>query len=834
MKKFVSFLLTVCIILCVCVPATAENTQSDTKGVSISAENYYKTEDVIKAAPLTFEATVYVPSGTVFPSSNAAPIIGNYRDIGATVYLTKWNNPRIVFSYYNVNGKQEEATHTFTKVALSNDKWEHFAIVYDPDENVLICYVNGVSKQTLSVTPNTSDGTYCYSTNDPYFIGKDHRTAYGYANDNFFPAKIRTITLYSDVRTATEVTADVVAADLSDENIICDYNFDDKYNKRVEDNSPNNYDLWCPLVPETYQLEGVETNLFNYYEMEDTLTSLPLTFEASIYLPSDAVYPSEGAIIGNYRDIGATVYVNNWKNPRIKYRYYNENGVAAEKIETFTKIGLATDKWVHLTIVYNPTDNTLLCYVDGILKQTLSVAPNTADGTYVYAPESPLLIGKDKRREYNYESEAFFAGRIRSITLFSDVRTAEEIAADTESVNTKADGIIAHYSFDDAYLTDVKDKTANGYDLRFAAKYVKENTELKDYAYSFAIIGDTQNLNERHPENFPLIYDYIIENAESKKIAHVFGLGDITNSSTDEEWALAKEQISRLNGVVDYSLVRGNHDSIQKFNEYFGKDSDSGYYEQLAGWCEAQKSVENEYSDTDGITNSYRYFTAGDIDYLVINLDYGVDDTALLWAEEIVKSHPNHNIIISTHGYLTEDGTTLDYNDSGAPTSHGTYTNNGQTFWEKLISKYSNIVMVLSGHIDSDYIVMNQSKGINGNTVSSFLINPQGMDYQSPGVGMVAMFYFSEDGKTVQVEYYSTVNEGYWLKENFYTFNIDKVEPRYGDVNDDAAVNVLDLIRLKKLMAQIDVKYNKRTTDVNIDKVIDINDLAALRIKLIN
>lgn len=822
MKKFIACLLTFCLTLGVCITTTAENSASPKDGgVEISAENYYKMEKTLSALPKTFEATIYVPK-EYYETVDADYIFSNYRDTGMYLKINKWGQPMLFYNYELPSGIDETRVSIyFDKCNVMTGDWAHLAITYESSTKTFYCYLNGEFKQSIQTT-----GDIDYAPNSPFFIGKDNRIAHGWKEEAYFKGRIKSLSMFSDFRTAEEIKNDFTRVDTTDENIICDYIFDGMYNKRVEDNSANNCNLWCPPVS-----NGVETDIFNYYEMENTLDSLPLTYEANIYIPSYANLPDkyEGAIIGNYRDIGATVYINKWKNPRIKYCYCDSSGKIKEIIHTFTKIGLAENKWLHLAIVYSPEDKTLMCYVDGVLKETLSISPPTPDGTYVYAPESAFFIGKDRRREHNFANEAFFVGRIRSITLFSDIRTAEEIAADKDYVDSKTDGIMAHYILDDAALSDVKDQTANGNDLKFAAKYVKENDQLKDYAYSFAIIGDTQNLNERHPENFPLIYDFIVNNAKSKKIAHVFGLGDITNSNTDKEWALAKTQISRLNGVVDYSLVRGNHDSIECFNKYFGKDSDSGYYNQLAGWCEAQKSQENKYSDTDGITNSYRYFTAGDIDYLVVNLDYGVDDTALLWAEEIIKTHPNHNVIINTHAYLTSDGTTLDDNDMHSPTTHGTYTNNGQTYWEKLISKYSNIVMVLSGHIDSDYILMNQSEGEHGNTVTSFLINPQGMDYQDPGVGMVAMFYFSKDGKTVQVEYYSTVNNAYWLKENLYTFNIDKVDPLYGDVNDDAKVNIIDLIRLKKVLAKAEVKYNKRTSDCNIDKLIDAYDLITIR-----
>ncbi len=818
MKKLLACFLTFCTVLGLCVvPTVAETTDTlADEGVSISAENYYKMEKTLSALPQTFETTIYIPKD-YYETVDSNYIFSNYRDTGMYLKINKWGQPMLYYNYELESGGDEKRVDIwFDKCNVMTGDWAHLAITYEPSTKTFYCYLNGVFKQSITTT-----GDISYAPNSPFFIGKDNRTAHGWKEDVFFQGKIKSLSMFSDFRTAEEIANDYKAVDTTDENIICDYNFDGMYNKRVEDNSSNNYDLWCPPVS-----NGVETNIFNFYEMEDTLSALPLTYEANIYIPSDVTLPSEGALIGNYRDIGATVYINNWKNPRIKYSYYNASGAKKETTLTFTKIGLATDKWIHLAIVYNPTDNTLLCYVDGTLKQTLTLdTPSTADGTYVYAPESPFFIGKDKRREYNYANEAFFPGRIRSVTLFSDVRTAEEIACDKDYVDSKADGIMAHYILDGAYLSDVKDQTANGNDLKFVAKYVEENTELKDYAYSFAILGDTQNLNEHHAENFPLLFDYILDNAESKKIAHVFAVGDITNSNTETEWQLASDQYARLNGVVDYSVTRGNHDgpeNPENFNKYFGEGTvHSNQYEGFYT------------GNDDGICNTWRTFTAGDIDYLVINIDYGTTDDVLLWAEEIVKTHPNHNVIINTHAYLTTDGTTLDDDDNGSPTTHGTYTNNGQTYWEKLVSKYSNIVMVLSGHIDSEYIVMNQSKGENGNTVSSFLINPQGMDYQAPGVGMVAMFYFSKDGKTVQVEYYSTVNKGYWLKENFYTFTMDKVEPRYGDVNDDACIDVLDLIRLKKALAKMDVKYNNRTADCNIDKLLDVNDLTDLRRKLL-
>ena len=61
--------------------------------------------------------------------------------------------------------------------------------------------------------------------------------------------------------------------------------------------------------------------------------------------------------------------------------------------------------------------------------------------------------------------------------------------------------------------------------------------------------------------------------------------------------------------------------------------------------------------------------------------------------------------------------------------------------------------MVLSGHDPYANIAFRQDRGVNGNLVSQFLVDPQSMDVK---LGMVCMLYFSEDGEDVSVEWIST------------------------------------------------------------------------------
>ena len=317
---------------------------------------------------------------------------------------------------------------------------------------------------------------------------------------------------------------------------------------------------------------------------------------------------------------------------------------------------------------------------------------------------------------------------------------------------------------------------ADSYAQNFSWFDTNENA-MENYAYSFAIVGDTQILNMDDymsrtpgsklydtydaPTNYmATLYDWIVANSDSKNIAHVFGLGDITDDNTNLEWEIAKEQIGKLDGVVPYSLVRGNHDGSDKYNGAFA--GNSAYTEQFEGFYTAGK-----------LENSYKRFTVGNTKYLAITLDNGAKDDVLAWAGSIIERYPDHKVIITTHAYLSEDGDTLHSGDADTPSKNGEEYNDGNEMWDKLVSKYENIFLVMSGHIDADYLVCTQSLGENGNTVTQLLVDPQGLDEEVGSTGMVTMLYFSEDGETVSVETYSTVRNQYFAKENQFTISVE-------------------------------------------------------------
>lgn len=112
--------------------------------------------------------------------------------------------------------------------------------------------------------------------------------------------------------------------------------------------------------------------------------------------------------------------------------------------------------------------------------------------------------------------------------------------------------------------------------------------------------------------------------------------------------------------------------------------------------------------------------------------------------------------------------------------------------WDKLVSKHKNIFLVLSGHDPCSDVVTTQTKGVHGNTVTQMLIDPQGVDSGLGATGMVAMLYFSNDGKTITVENYSTVKEQFYLSTNQYTIDIsDWVEGSEAEGENSGDIGVI-------------------------------------------
>ena len=495
------------------------------------------------------------------------------------------------------------------------------------------------------------------------------------------------------------------------------------------------------------EVEGMSVEANDKYPINKVFEKAPLTYEAWISLPKDA--GRAGVIIGNYA--GSTACANFEITTNGRPRLYVIEFSSGEKTVhdiTFKEIDVRKDEMVHVAIVHDPEKSNTYCYVNGELKSTIAGVLNISQEVCQYT----YMLAGDRRGG----NGQYFKGNIGEVALYSDVRSAEEIKADMNKIDSSDSELLVWYDTFEQVGDRIEDLSGNGYTVTRTVKWVENKAPVTDYAYSFCVVGDTQVVAKNYPDKLSCIYDWIIENKDEKKIEFVFGLGDITDKNTDAEWTAAKEQISKMNGVLPYSLIRGNHDGTAKLNEYFAKPE---YMSQFGGFYEPNR-----------IDNSWRTFSVCGNDYLLITLDYCASDTLLNWAAGIIEKHPEHKVIITTHAYLFRDGTTLDVNDVCPPNASGSNDgarNNGDQMWDKLISKYENIFLVLSGHDPCENVIATQTKGVHGNTVTQMLIDPQGVDSAEGATGMVAMLYFSND-----VEQYSTVHGKHYMNTSQFALTL--------------------------------------------------------------
>ena len=511
--------------------------------------------------------------------------------------------------------------------------------------------------------------------------------------------------------------------------------------------------------------DGLSFTKSTYFKLDDKLSKNPLTIEADICV-NPSVTERSGAIFGNYLGLEKDEFLFEIYENGVPRFWYVDAGGNAKDIR-FTQVDVRTGEWIHIAVSFDIENAVVSLYLDGQLAQSVAVTTDMSSNIPAYG----FVVGGDGRSG----NGNYFKGKIKSLAVYSDVRTAAELADSAKNgVDSDAEDILLHYVLNPkSGEADIKDLSPNGFDI--AKEWLDSYESDFDYAYSFAVVGDTQWLSKYAPAKLEGIYDWILENQESKKIAHIFGLGDITEdwntAGKEQEWIRAYRYISKLDGKISYSLVRGNHDESKYFLKYFANET---YMSQFDGFI-----AEGD------IRNSYMLFTIGETDYLFLTLDFGAGDEMLAWANEVVLSYPNHRVIVTTHGYQGFDGNRIapensnkwsgtaaanDVDSSVGNNARG--YNDGQQIWDKFISKHPNIFLVMCGHTPFEDVINLQTKGDHGNIVNQMVIDPQWMDPQKGGVGMVAMLYFSEDGTQMAVEWISTDTGKYYQEQNQFVLDL--------------------------------------------------------------
>jgi hypothetical protein len=224
------------------------------------------------------------------------------------------------------------------------------------------------------------------------------------------------------------------------------------------------------------------------------------------------------------------------------------------------------------------------------------------------------------------------------------------------------------------------------------------------------------------PDRIEMFYTqmrWVVRQKDSLNIPFVCHVGDMVNCDNLSHWEIASRGFKVLDSAgVAYAITLGNHDTeavgvnsgsaapgnvnqnlrkTTKFNTYFPVSR----FKAQGGRYEEGKS-----------DNAYYTFKAGGLNWMVISLEFCARKGPVDWADMVVASHPNYNVIILTHYFLNPNG------DIGE-TNAGYGDLSPMEIYNQLIVKYPNILLVLCGH---NYISSwRNDRGENGNRIYQIL-----------------------------------------------------------------------------------------------------------------
>jgi PKD repeat protein len=280
--------------------------------------------------------------------------------------------------------------------------------------------------------------------------------------------------------------------------------------------------------------------------------------------------------------------------------------------------------------------------------------------------------------------------------------------------------------------------------------------------FTFMVLPDTQNYTSA-AANRPIMgrqTQWIVDSRARLNTAFVAQVGDLVGVETNAtQWQAASGAMATLDAAgVPNAVLPGNHDlnlatgAGTLYQQYFPVSRYAG-----ASWNSATASYggylgQNQFGadpvDRQNL-DSYNLFTAGGMDFLLLNLEFNTPDYVINWAKKVLAAYPNRRAIVSTHSYVDVSGglsAQMDRGDGG---------NSPAQLWSKLIAPSCSIFLVVSGHFHAGDLSEARRTDTNacGGTVQEVL-----SDYQeriNGGNGWLRYYTFKPSTNEIRAVTYS-------------------------------------------------------------------------------
>lgn len=495
-----------------------------------------------------------------------------------------------------------------------------------------------------------------------------------------------------------------------------------------------------------------------FYQLTDKISASPDSFEAWVKLPA----LSGGGDL--FTDYSSRIYWRINLNGKFEFKWNNE------AVHTFADTqNLADGEWHHIALVRTDTEFTY--YLDGEVEGVFE-GPTTAF-------TSPITYNVGSTNRYDYVNP--FEGYVKQVTLYEGAISQERILSDMQTTEITEDGvdaeILGNWNLGDYWTERVISSTVVDSpvaELYTFDKFMNADYSFGEYDYTFAIFPDIQIMTNYNPTLLNNQIQWLVNKKEEMNVQFAMFVGDLSDYGQREElYVIASQAMSKLDNVIPYCFVPGNHDyddnASTRNQVYFNRHFPYSKHSQLPGFG-------GSYQEGTMTNNYYTFDVGNGIKYLVINLEYKPRLSVLRWANVIAEAHPDHRVIMNTHSYLTGAG------DFSGGASVGNEGNGGITIFNEFLVNHRNVFMGVGGHENNDTAYHRVEYGVHGNKILSMLCDVQVSTYKGNGcLDVFLLVHVNEAKKTMTCLYYSPMREKVFnLQGQFQLSFADPLNPTIG------------------------------------------------------
>jgi hypothetical protein len=246
--------------------------------------------------------------------------------------------------------------------------------------------------------------------------------------------------------------------------------------------------------------------------------------------------------------------------------------------------------------------------------------------------------------------------------------------------------------------------------------------------FTLAIIPDPQYLADMCPNNlggyYAAMMKWIVDNrnivftasapAFNANIKAVVGVGDCVNNTNATQFrnAQAAWTILDRNGIA-FAAPPGNHDysgwpdsrsrlSAQFTTGYFSARNRASVYGSGISLGGGDMAYWIGSYDSTGANTAVKFVISG-IKLLILAMDFFAGNAAWSWAYDVMQANSDCECYITTHAWLTVNGTQFARTDSFGPDSYrmadAPYSNSAVQAWDIVgVNTWSNLFGIFGGH----------------------------------------------------------------------------------------------------------------------------------------